>query len=126
MLALRITGWLDVEDEDLDFDLDFADMDDDSPGVSIAAGTVVQAECSVFDVTIHYLDPGGADESTAKQWNLEVSTRSAEEARRCALRDFRLLESLSSGRWQRKIIELGVRVVRPAEASPLSKSPALS
>lgn len=101
-LKLRVTGWPDASDQELD-DMEIYEQEDDF----FARGTGVGESERIYEVTIHYCDPhGGKAQSEQRLWVLEVCASSANQAKRLATRDFRLLESLSAGPWKHEIVDV--------------------
>ncbi len=115
LLRLRITG---CPTEDSDFDNEDTAvreaLADTSLGEAyeedecLALGTWVGEGHQIFDVIIHYRDPQALATDPPRSWSLEVSAMNRQSAVESATRDFRLLESLSSGPWQREILAIEV------------------
>jgi len=115
-----------VEDVAAAFELDL-DLDDPDPrGTEFALGTSVGAAPKIFDVIIHYGDPHSGRVAQARSWNIEVSARQRDEARRLAVNEFRLVESLSSLPKQREILRVEILDGDGAEKTNPATSPYLS
>lgn len=113
LLRLRVTGCSDDEDsfegeETAVREALAEDFEDDYEDECLALGTWVGEAHQVFDVIIHYRDPHVGLAATSRSWSLEVSARNRQDAIQTATKDFRLVESLSSGAWQREILAIEV------------------
>ncbi len=122
LLRLRVTGCPSEEEDAFEGEetavrealaevSDLADAYDDDE--CLALGTWVGEGHQVFDVTIHFRDPRALATDLPRSWCLEVTARNRQEAVQAATKDFRLLESLSSGPWQREILAIEVKGDEP-------------
>ncbi|MCP4444657.1 MAG: hypothetical protein GY811_04830 [Myxococcales bacterium] len=113
LLRLRVTGCPEETDEEScdqhglldEFEEDYCDSYESD---CLGLGTWVGPIHHIFEVIIHYRDPQNGSLAEPRSWSLEVSASSREEARRTATKDFRLVESLTSGPWQREIFAVEV------------------
>ncbi len=128
LLRLRITGCpKDGDDTCEDLQDEFEEeLGDIYEADNFATGTWAGAGHQVFDVIIHYRDPRAGQLSEPRSWCLEVSALSRQEAKRTATKDFRLVESLSSGPWQREILAIEVVGEDSSEFRNPEQSPHLS
>lgn len=128
LLRMRITGCPKdgdeaVEDLKDDLEEEYADIYEAD---TLALGTWIGCGHQVFDVIIHYRDPRAGELTPPRSWCLEVSAMNRQDAKRVATKDFRLVESLSSGPWQREILAIEVIGEDGSEFANPEQSPHLS